>query len=380
MTSQAQTESVELDLIVADACVAVRGSLSPRAHRDAPVLALISFPAAGFVAEETHNYFSARNRALRLGPLDGELFTRFGHALKKVRARIKLLDDSDQGPESLVEFMELVRASSPVLFSHASSRMLQLISRPFRPDLGAYFVSDQLVATSHAVLPTLGFTPEILRAAKPGEFSCLKRFVREFAENMGAFFAHLRSVLAAHGRALELDPEPIAPEVKITFNDFKGDRLYRHAQKHLDTVLPERVPVLTVCLVQANAALHVLPELLGQSNLLRRMQYLTAYHGTTTLRRALRVLPPWLEPRAGDPLDARPLRNLLAHYELRAAAPFAVGSEDPLGAAMTGVCGVAAENVVAAARERLERISDFLGAPLGKRALRGVRALLGDHT
>ncbi|MGK4005077.1 hypothetical protein WMF31_20790 [Sorangium sp. So ce1036] len=70
----------------------------------------------------------------------------------------------------------------------------------------------------------------------------------------------------------------------------------------------------------------------------------------------------------------------MAHYELRAAAKFAAGSTEPFYAAVGGLAGMSVDKVSGMARERLTRMSEFLGSGLTKTALRPIRALLGKHT
>ena len=374
-------EDLELSLIEADANDAVRALL---AHSDDPntdVINMIAFPAAALVAEESFNYFGIRRRTTRLGSLDGELFKSFRHSLKKVRSRLKLFDDTDAGEENLVSFMALVRKQSETLFAHPTSKILQFISRGFRPDLGAFFAGDHMVATSHAALPALGFTPASLKALRPGHFREFGKFIHGFSRSMGAHFANLSQVLSLRGRALNLKPEPVSIAVSLTRNDFVGDRFYRHVERSFQEAQPDRVPALTLCLAQVNAALHVLPTLMSvDSNLLRRVQFLAAHHGTKALQTTFGTLPPWLERDPTPILLSQQLRNIMAHYELRDAGHHALGSSTPLHAAIASSSCMSAEDVAVATRERLLRISEFLDTGLSKSSLRSCRAALGEHT
>jgi hypothetical protein len=292
---------------------------------------------------------------------------------------LKLFDDTDAGIEQLVSFMDLVRKQSNALFSHPSNWFIQLLSGPFRPDLGAYFVGENLVATTHAIVPSLGFDPELLRSLQPGHFKHFGAFNLGFSTSLGEHFAALASVLGVHGREVNLCPAPIDPPLTVTHNDFVGARFYGHAEKAWRDAPSIRVPALTLCLMQVNIAQHVLPQLLEpHSNLLARVRYLAAYHGSRALSTSLKRVPSWLA--SGSPLLAAPdLRNLFAHYELRDASRFAVGSSEPFQAAIAGIVNAPATDVSEAVSERLARISDLLGTQLTKSALHHKRALLGDH-
>jgi hypothetical protein len=157
---------------------------------------------------------------------------------------------------------------------------------------------------------------------------------------------------------------------------------YRHAEQAVGGAASESVAGLTLCLAQVHAALHVFPRLLApDSNLLFRMQFLTAYHASNALRKCLNGLPPWLPRATGTGFGVLAARNVVAHYELLGAARFAVGAERPLLAAVAGVSGLHADQLCAAVVERLSRISALLGPPLAKPILAPLRArLLGSHT
>lgn len=370
-------EEIELSLIAADTTDAIRALISHRSHEKSGALSLLAFPVAGLVTEETYNYFSQRRRAERIGEIDHELLGAFRHSLKKVRARLKLFDDTDDGPERLVAFMALVRRQSRVLFAHPSSKLIQAISGPFRFDLGAEFVENDLVSTTHATLPALGITPEALADLKPGHFHDLHEFIWAFSRGIGAQFAQLAKVLSIHGRNVNLAPVPGTVAISLSSHDFIGRRFYRHVERSFHGVAPARIAALTLCLAQVNAALRVLPELLGRdSNLLMRAQYLAAYHGTRALQATLGSRHRWLDGGPAGVFSSRQLRNVFAHYELREAGKFALNASEPLQAAIAGISGLPPESVSNATQERLVRVSEFLGKPLSKSALQPIRSRL----
>lgn len=371
-------ERIELRMIADDAADAVRVLLAPGADG---LLSIIAFPLGGLVAEESFAYFDARNRVGRIGSLDGTLLTDFRHSVKKVRARLKLFDDNDTGQEALVSFMDIVRAQSRVLFSHPTSGLLQALSRPFRPDLGAFFAGDHLIGTSHTSLPTMGVMPELIEGLLPGAFEDLNKFARDFGKALAEHFGTLRRVLESQGLAVDFKSGAHAHPVAITYNDFVGDKFYQRAEVAIPGARPQTVAGLTLCAAQANACLEVFPKALSaDSNLLLRVQFLTAYHGTSALRKCLTSPPDWVPREVGIGFEIPRLRNLLAHYELRAAQSFAIDAEQPLQAAIAGVSGLGPELLRAQVVERLQRIRDFLTPGLTKSSLRPFRALLGCHS
>lgn len=383
MPPDPRVENIELSLIQADANDAVRLIHVLKYDPRPPAISFAVFPVIGLVAEESYDYFRKQDRAERLGSLDGELVRSFRHSLAKVRARIKLFDDTDRGGEELVSFMSLVRERSAVLFSHPTSKWIQRISRGVRPDLGVYFSGNHMIATTHAALPAFGFTTESLKAIRPGGFEDFKPFLFEFSRGMGEHLAILAKVLFLNDHPVTLDPGPaqLIPVPPVTHNDFVGDRVYRYLEESFQCTQPERVPALTLCLSQVNAALHLLPALLGEnSNLLVRVQYLAAYHGSNALRASLAAPPPWLDHDPTDALSSRKLRNIMAHYELRGAARYALGAKAPFHAVIAGISRRSAEEIAISSRERLTRISECLGTNASKTSLKPLRALFGDHS
>lgn len=381
MNQSSELEEAELRLIQMDAADAIRASLAFRKTPVGSVLSLLVLPTGAFLAEESYQYFARRRRTQRIGSIHGELFDQFGRSVKKIRARLKLFDDTDTGPENLVEFMALVRSQSRVLFSHPTNRIIQLISGPFRPDLGAYFVGENLVATTHALLPTTGATLELLRGVQPGNFENFNVFAFNFAKAMGEHFRLLAEVLGGIGLAVDLEPAPQRVDWTITHNDFVGERFYRHAEQAVPGVEGQRVPVLTLCLGQINSALYALPTALGEgSNLLARVQFLTAYHAANALRSSSTKVPEWLTGTSDETVFSAKLRNVFAHYELRQTSELGAGTANPLVSTVEAVSQRPWNDVMSLTRARLERLAEHLGHSLTKATLRSTRALFGEHT
>lgn len=378
MAVDAEVEEIELSLIRSDLQDAFR--LFPASgEEDEGTIPMLVLPAAAFVAEESFAYFSRAKRTTRWDSLDGPLRANYSGSLTKVRSRLKLFDDTDAGPTNLASFTALARKKSRVLFSHPSNKLLQFISAPFRPDLGVYFLNEDLVATTHALLPSLGFTMETLTQARPGEFGPFRTHAHDFAMAMGSHLAHLANVLEklGHPPAARFRNGMVVP---ISSNDFVARSFYRHAERELKGIRPELVPSLTLCLGQTNVAGEVLPLLLDrESNLLARMQFLTAYHASSALRSSTLEPPKWLSA-PNDVLASPKLRNMFAHYELRGAASAAIGATRPFDAAVSSCAGVPFPAIMTGVRERLKAIAEYLGPPFRKSRLWPIRAICGEHS
>jgi len=136
-----------------------------------------------------------------------------------------------------------------------------------------------------------------------------------------------------------------------------------------------------MALAHINAALYVLPRLLGvKSNLLLRFQLLTAYHAGKTLEASIpQILPPISEAER-TVLRSRQVRNLCAHFGLRGAAQTAMAAEDPFGAALQSLISVSRSEIEAVVNQWLRTVSDLLTARLSKSSLAPCRAWLGSHS
>lgn len=314
-------------------------------------------------------------------PLPTSLFSRFGRAVTKTRARIKLFDDTDGGADGLVEILELAHSKSVEWFREPHRGPLRSLVRRFQPDLGIFFVGENLIASTHTVLPAMGITLDELRGFSPKDLERLGERSFTFSREVGLYLSQLASFLHQLGKHVELQPEaPDIRDLRVSHNDFIGANIYRLA---LDSFRPKEVRfvgAVIMALAHINAALYVFPRLLGvKSNLLFRFQFLTAYHAGKTLEVSIpQILPPISEAERSV-LRSRQVRNLCAHYRLRGTAQTAIGAEDPFGAAILSLISVSRFEVDAVVNRWLRTVSELLTARLSKSSLAPCRAWLGSH-
>lgn len=376
-----QIQATELKFIAEDADDVVRLMLGLGRGGTHGMLFLIALPIVGLFAEESFNYLRAVHRSPLAENINNELFDEFGRVVTKIRARIKLMDDTDGGMIGLVDYMDLVRKRSKVLFKHPSNKFIQLLSGPFRPDLGIFFVNDRIIATTHVAIPAFGFSREQIQAFRPGGFNALNSFTYEFAGAAGKYLALVAAIMLPLGNSVCLDPPALQTDIKVTNLDFIGNRFYKHREK---AVVPSEscsVAALTLLLSQTNSACFLLPTILGTgSNLLMRVQFLTAYHASRTLRHVLCEIPSWLKEDAEPALEHRALRNTMAHYGLRGVAEYVVDTGTPFDAVIHSVSGINREQLADLVFKRLECISELLQPGLSKTELYPKGAFLGDHT
>ena len=375
-------EDVELTLIAEDLNDLLRAMLGPKGHPDAGSLIFPTMPLMGLVTEESFHYLSNASRQSSLHPLPMSLFSRFGRAVTKTRARIKLFDDTDGGADGLVGILELAHSTSVEWFREPHQGRLRSLIRRFQPDLGIFFVGENLIATTHTVLPAMGITLNELNGYSPKDMERLGERSFAFSREVGVYLGQLASFLHKFGKHVELQPEAREiRDLRVSHNDFIGANVYRLA---LDAFRPKEVRfvgAVIMALAHINTALYVLPRVLEvKSNLLLRFQFLTAYHAGKTLEASIpRILPPISEAEHAV-LRSRQIRNLCAHYGLRGAAQTAVEAEEPFGAAIQSLTSVSRSEVEAVVNGWLRTVSDLLTARFSKSTLANCRARLGSHT
>lgn len=141
------------------------------------------------------------------------------------------------------------------------------------------------------------------------------------------------------------------------------------------------VGAVIMALAHINTAVCVLPRLLGlKSNLLLRLQFLTAYHAGKTLEASVPHLLPPISEEVRSVLGSRQVRNLCAHYGLRGAARVVIGNEDPFGAAIQLLTPASRSEVEATVNTWLRTVSHILTERLSKSSLAPCRAAFGSHS
>jgi hypothetical protein len=201
------------------------------------------------------------------------------------------------------------------------------------------------------------------------------------SREVGMYLAQLVKFLHQLGKHVEVQPGvPDIRNLRVSHNDFIGANVYQLA---LDSFRPKEVRfvgAVIMALAHINAALYVLPRLLGvKSNLLLRFQFLTAYHAGKTLEASIPQILPLISEAEHPVLRSRQIRNLCAHYGLRSAAQTAIGAEDPFGAAIQSLSSVSRSELEAVVNRWLCTVSDFLTVRLSKLSLANCRAWLGNH-
>lgn len=387
MTTSAPSpvEDVELTLMQRDVDDLVRALVGHRGHPDSGNLVFPTMPLVGLVAEETFGYLSRSTQAAVFFNATPRLFERFPKSVTKTRARIKLFDDTDGEMEGLIDLLALAHARSVDWFRERHpAGLLGAIARRLQPDLGVSFVGEDLVATTHTVLPAIGVTAQELRDGTPLDLESLGVRAHSFSVDVGGYLAALAQGFAVLGKPVNLSPPPLQLDIRVTHNDFSGSKAYELVVNRLRPSEARFAGAIVMVLCHVNSALRLLPRLLHpESALLFRIQFLTAYHARSALALCLPELVsalPTLSQSELGLLSSKKLRNTCAHYGLRSAAQSATGAADPFGAAVAASAGAAKSDVAAVVHRWLEGTSTAMTARLSKASLSPGRALFGSHS
>lgn len=384
-TKLTPSEDVELTLIQQDANDLIRALLWPRQHPAAGILAFPTMGLVGLVTEESFQYLSKTSPKSALRAPNPELFRKFGLAVTKVRARIKLFDDTDGYADGLIEALAIAHVKSVEWFCAPHRGFLRSWIRRLQPDLGIFFADENLIATTHTILPAVGLSLQELKSLTPTVLNTLGKRLFTFTYEVGIYFNQLAAILEPFGKHIELQPKPLTLEgLRLSYNDFVGAKAYQVAIDALRPTEERLIGAVIMAIAQINAALHVLPRLLTpQSNLLIRIQFLTVYHARNVLQFSvpdLMTRMPSFSQAERDVLFSRPLRNTCAHYGLRGAAGSAIGAQDPFGVAIHTLTSTNRNELCALLERWLNAASTTMAHSLSKSRLASAKAWLGQHS
>ena len=377
-------QKIELGLIANDTDDLLSVLLALESHRLADYLSLALFPTISFVAEESHNYFVSRNLRKPATPL----FDRYKTAIKKSRAIIKLFNDTEGGSGGLIKSIDLFQEKSSLWMNAGKSGLLGSVSKSLQPDIGVYFLDENPIYMTPLGFSAMGKTKNEIELLSEKDFKDIPDQSKAFGEEIGKYFGAILSLLSLYRIPSHYEPSPtVPPELNITHNDFHSGELYKRIANGANLKEANLAPVLFLILSQVNIAHLLLPRLfpLG-SNLLLRMQFLTAYHAISSLSEIQNDIDPELASSFSSKSilttipDVRKIRNVLAHYGLGEGKKYVGSSADALNEVVKGFCGMSKSELLEASSIQLREISDWSCSRFPKSKLKDLRALFGDHT
>jgi hypothetical protein len=378
------TQDTELRLICNDIDDLLSVLLTWQSHELAGYLLLALFPTISFVVEESNNYFLSRN----LQKLNTPLLDSHKTTIKKSRALIKLFNDTEGGSSGLIKFLNLFQEKSSLWMNAGKSGLIGSISKLLQPDIGIYFLDENPIYMTTLGFSAMGKTKNEIELLSEHDFKDFSEQSRAFGEAIGTYFGTIMGFMSLYGITSNYKSLTTTPlSINITHNDFHSETLYKRVADDANLKDTNLAQVFFLILNQVNVAYYLLPNLFPlKSNLLLRLQFLTAYHTISSLseiqnnidlelaqsfssRNILTTIP-----------NVRKIRNILAHYGLGEGKKYIGSNQDILSDVVQGVCGMPKSKLLEYSNTQLREISEWSQTRFSKSKLKGLRALFGDHT
>lgn len=304
-----------LSLIAADAEFFRDFVLGPHFEqiRDVAILALMPFVSA--FTYESSEYIKRKDPAMvRALEPHREL-------LRASRLRLKLLDDSRKSFDEVLDNASELAAISSDWMMEDHRGLFGPLKRLIQPDLGVFFVQDEVFCTTHVAFLNLGLSKESL-AASSLSLENLGPYLRGTSEDFGQYLALLLHKLNI-GMEVSEDAQE-APLPPAGFRDLKSKRLYGKIARR---AAPDRVPVcllLTAILSQVNTAHLLVPSIAGKNDVAAfKIRFVSLFHAASSLQKLINqdqdgsFLHPDAAQQIGAALNADPVRNILELRFLR---------------------------------------------------------------
>jgi hypothetical protein len=309
-------------------------------------------------------------------------------AVKKSRALLKLFDDTDGGMDGLIELLDLFQAKTSQWMNvgrHGISGFL--IRKWLQPDFGMYFLDEDPIYMSMVGFSAAGKTKQEIASLADPDFKNIAEQARDYGVAVGEYLGAIEGVMNHYGISAKSETSSsVALDFKVTHNDFFSGKLYQRVAH--DASCETRIaPVMLFILSQVNIGYALLPRLLpSDSNLLVRLQFLTVYHVTRSLSTIQHSIDSGLAHLISDESisshvpNAKKVRNVLAHYGLGEGKKYISSNSDILNDVIKGFSGMSKSELLEFSSMQLQKISEWTRNRFSKSKLKGLRALLGDHT
>lgn len=314
-------ERTALSLITSDLLLFRDLALRRRQETIDHIAWLALMPWLSMFVFESAMYFERRSSVsfLELKPHE--------NLLRSSRLRLKLLDDDHRSFAELLESASNLAAINTSWFLQSHHGLLGRMKRLLQPDLGVYFVQNEVICTTHVAFLNLGLTEEDLTASSLSMES-LGPYLKTTTEDFGRYMRVLLEALGLHANALTNSPETPLPQVG--YRDLKSERFYGAMARR---IAPEQVPIcilLTSILSQVNTVKVLMPLIASENEIaIFKMRFISLYHAASSLQKLLnlnrrsRLLEPEVEREFSAMLgedtirlvrkNSR-LRNNLVHY------------------------------------------------------------------
>ncbi len=143
--------------------------------------------------------------------------------LRTSRLRIKLLDDDQKSMAEVLDNASVLAAINNRWFQELHHGPLTPLKRWIQPELGIFFVSDEIICSTHVAFLNLGLSKEALSASSL-TLETLGPFLRETAVDFGEYMGLLLHALGTEADAF--NDLGSTPTPQIQFRDLKANRFY----------------------------------------------------------------------------------------------------------------------------------------------------------
>lgn len=309
-------ERAALSLIAADAEFFHDFAIDPSFQgpfRDISSLALMPFLSA-FVYESAKYLKWTEPAAVRVREPHEEM-------LLTSRMRVKLLEDKYRSSAEVLENANELVAINSGWFLEDHRGALGPLKRLIQPDMGIFFINDEMICTTHVGFLNLGLTKEALSAWSLS-LDNLGPYLRDRMVKVGEYVGLLLHNLKVDTHVSEHVPEE--PLLAVGYRDLKSKRFYESVAHR---VAPHRTSIsilLTQMLSQINTARLVVPGIAEEDNVtFLKIRFVSLYQTALSLWKLLEeerdnfFLDPDAVEQIATMLNADSVRNVSENRSLR---------------------------------------------------------------
>ena len=383
------TRSIELNLIAQDT-IDLTGLISNLLKSsNSGVVCLGLLPYFALFAQETKNYFTIPKNIINNKYINTSLFETYSRTTTKLRARVKLFDDTEGGFDRLIDTLSLVSNKS-----HKGIK--KKIFRCLQPDLGIFYLNGHAICTTHIALLTIGLTYEQLQKIEFSDFVFLRDYSLNLSKSMGNYLKFIANNLKDNGYILPNNTKEqfILSKFNISHNDYFGYSLYKHIDSAMKINKDGLSATLLFLVCQINYVERVFSKLIPNSSIfLFRVRFLTAYHATNAINQLSKMngyfgnkeFISFLETISNNfdskkILELRNVRNSCAHYGIHISGINLINSKKPFEDIIKNQSGFSLNDLSRLASRQLLCISEAIEPFISKNIFLKYKAVFGNHT
>lgn len=330
-------EQAALSLIAADAEFFRDFMLNSRFKGIQPIASLALLPFLSAFVYESAKYIERTN------PFAGRGLESHKEMLLESRMRVKLTEDKYRSSAEVLENADDLVAINSGWFLEGHHGLLGALKKLIQPDLGVFFIHDEVVCTTHVAFLNMGLTKKALSDSSLS-LDNLGPYLKDKMVDVGAYVGLLLSQLGIDTQASkQKSGDPLPP---IRYRDVESERLYESMARQVAPNRPRIGILVTQMLSQINTARVIVPMIAGRNEAAAlKISFVSLFQTASSLRKLLEEekANSFLHPDAvkriaaminADPVrsvsENRNLRNNLVHYGVSRSISARLSSDLPL--------------------------------------------------